>query len=42
MEYITMAHGAGGKSSHELMEKVILPELSNPLLDKLHDGADFD
>lgn len=41
MEYITMAHGAGGKSSHELMEKVILPELSNPLLDKLHDGAIF-
>lgn len=41
MEYITMAHGAGGKASHELMEKIILPELSNPLLDQLHDGAIF-
>lgn len=41
MEYITMAHGAGGKASHELMEQVILPELSNPMLDKLHDGAIF-
>ena len=29
MEYITMAHGAGGKYSNELMEKVIWPELSN-------------
>lgn len=41
MEYITMAHGAGSKASHELMEKIILPELSNPLLDQLHDGAIF-
>lgn len=41
MEYITMAHGAGGKASHELMEKIILPELSNSLLDQLHDGAIF-
>lgn len=41
MEYITMAHGAGGKASHELMEKIILPELSNPMLDQLHDGAVF-
>lgn len=36
---ITMAHGAGGKLSQELVEQVILPELSNPLLDVLHDGA---
>lgn len=36
---ITLAHGAGGKISQELMEKVILPEFGNPLLDELHDGA---
>lgn len=36
---ITMAHGAGGKSSHELMEKVMLPELGNEILNQLHDGA---
>lgn len=38
-EYITLAHGAGGKMSQELMQEVILPEFSNPLLDELHDGA---
>ncbi len=36
---ITMAHGAGGKISRDLMEKVILPEFGNPLLNELHDGA---
>ena len=36
---ITLAHGAGGKVSQELMEQVILPEFGNPLLNELHDGA---
>ncbi len=36
---ITLAHGAGGKLSQELMEQVILPEFGNPLLNELHDGA---
>ena len=36
---ITLAHGAGGKLSQELMEEVILPEFGNPLLNVLHDGA---
>ena len=38
-EVITMAHGAGGSLSHELVEKYILPEFGNPLLNELHDGA---
>ena len=38
-ERITMAHGAGGKLSQELMQEVILPEFSNPYLNELHDGA---
>ena len=38
-ERITMAHGAGGRMSQELMEQVILPELGNSVLNTLHDGA---
>lgn len=38
-EVITMAHGAGGKLSQELIEKYIVPVFSNPMLDSLHDGA---
>lgn len=36
---VTLAHGAGGKLSQELMEEVILPAYGNPLLNELHDGA---
>ncbi len=36
---VTLAHGAGGKLSQELMEEVILPAYGNPLLAELHDGA---
>ncbi len=36
---VTLAHGAGGKMSHELMERVLLPEFGNPYLNELHDGA---
>lgn len=38
-ERITLAHGAGGKMSQELMQEVLLPEFGNPLLNELHDGA---
>lgn len=38
-EYITLAHGAGGRISQELMEEVILPEFGNPILNEMHDGA---
>jgi len=39
---ILLAHGSGGKLSHDLVEKKILPSLSNPLLNKLDDSAIFE
>ena len=38
---ILLAHGSGGKLSHDLIES-FLPELSNPVLNKLDDSAVFD
>lgn len=38
-ERITLAQGAGGRASQELMHKVIQPYFSNPILDIMHDGA---
>ena len=38
-ERITLADGAGGRLSAELMKNVIGPAFSNPILDELHDGA---
>jgi hydrogenase expression/formation protein HypE len=36
---ITLSHGAGGKSSHDLIEALFLRELRNPLLEPLTDSA---
>ncbi len=38
---IMLAHGSGGKLSHDLIDS-FLGELSNPLLDKLEDSAVFE
>jgi hydrogenase expression/formation protein HypE len=38
---IILAHGSGGKLSHELVEKRIVPFLANPALNKLDDSAVF-
>jgi hydrogenase expression/formation protein HypE len=38
-EHVTLAHGAGGKSSHALIEALFLPELGNPVLEPLADSA---
>jgi hydrogenase expression/formation protein HypE len=38
-EQITLSHGAGGKSSHDLVEALFLRELRNPLLEPLGDSA---
>ncbi len=38
-ETILLAHGSGSKLSHDLVEKTLLPSLSNQLLDKLDDSA---
>jgi hydrogenase expression/formation protein HypE len=41
-ETILLAHGSGSRLSHDLIEKKLLPPLSNPLLAKLDDSAVFD
>ena len=38
---ILLAHGSGGKLSHDLIEKNFVPLFKNPLLDKLDDAAVF-
>ena len=38
---IVLAHGSGGKLSHQLIEKMVLPQFRNELLAPLHDGAVF-
>jgi hydrogenase expression/formation protein HypE len=38
---IVLAHGSGGKMTHRLIEKMILPAFRNDLLEPLHDGAVF-
>jgi hydrogenase expression/formation protein HypE len=38
-EYVTLAHGAGGKATHALVEQLFVPELDNPLLSPLGDAA---
>ena len=38
---IVLAHGSGGKLSHQLIEKMVLPQFRNELLAPLHDGAIF-
>jgi hydrogenase expression/formation protein HypE len=39
---ILLAHGSGGKLSHDLVAKEFLPFLANPALDKLDDSAVFE
>lgn len=41
-DVISMAHGAGGKSSQALFQAVIHPAFSNPILDRVEDGAVLD
>src|SRR5581483_10246595 len=40
-EKITLSHGSGGKSTHNLIEGVFAPAFSNPLLDSMDDSATF-
>ena len=39
---ILLAHGSGGKLSHDLIKKNLLPLFSNPMLNKLDDSAVFE
>jgi hydrogenase expression/formation protein HypE len=38
---ITLGHGGGGRLTQNLIEGLIRPALSNPILDQLHDGAEI-
>lgn len=38
---IVLAHGSGGTVSRQLVDKIILPQFRNELLEPLHDGAIF-
>ncbi len=38
-EVILLAHGSGGKLSHDLVARVMQPAFANPALDLMHDGA---
>ncbi|GLW99997.1 hydrogenase expression/formation protein HypE [Microtetraspora sp. NBRC 16547] len=38
-DLVTLAHGAGGKATHTLIEAVFLESFRNPLLEPLGDGA---
>jgi len=39
---VLLAHGSGGKLSHDLIEKSFVPALGNPILNKLDDSAVFE
>ncbi|HEY3972670.1 MAG TPA: hydrogenase expression/formation protein HypE [Candidatus Sulfotelmatobacter sp.] len=36
---IVLAHGGGGRLTHQLIEKIFLPAFGNPVLESRHDGA---
>lgn len=38
---IQMAHGSGGKVSHDLVKNIIWPAFANDILGEMHDGAQF-
>jgi hydrogenase expression/formation protein HypE len=38
-DFISLAHGGGGKLSQQLIEEAFLPEFSNRYLQDMHDGA---
>jgi hydrogenase expression/formation protein HypE len=36
---IVLAHGGGGRLTHQLIEKIFMPAFGNPMLEQRHDGA---
>jgi hydrogenase expression/formation protein HypE len=38
---IVLAHGSGGKLTHQLIQKMVLPQFRNEFLEPIHDGAVF-
>jgi hydrogenase expression/formation protein HypE len=41
-QLITLAHGSGGKQTHQLIQNIFLPAFSNDKLEMLHDGVLLD
>jgi hydrogenase expression/formation protein HypE len=39
LDLIVMGHGSGGRMSHDLVRRVFLPDLDNPALSAMNDGA---
>jgi hydrogenase expression/formation protein HypE len=39
IDKILLDHGSGGRSSHELIEKIFLPRFQNPFLSEMNDSA---
>lgn len=39
---VLLGHGSGGRLSHRLLDEIILPAFSNPILDRRDDQAVFD
>ena len=39
---VLLAHGSGGRLSHDLIEKKLPPPLANPMLNRLDDSATFE
>lgn len=40
-EKVLLAHGSGGKLSHDLVEKIMMPAFANDILAQMHDAAQF-
>jgi hydrogenase expression/formation protein HypE len=38
---VLLGHGSGGRLMHNLIEQMVIPSFSNPLLESRHDGAVF-
>lgn len=41
-EKILLAHGSGGRLTHDVIKEIFLPKLSNPVLNELTDSAVFE
>jgi hydrogenase expression/formation protein HypE len=38
-DFVTLAHGGGGRMMHNLLERIVLPAFGNQPLESCHDGA---
>lgn len=41
-EKILLAHGSGGRLSHDLIDRILAPPLNNPILSRMDDSAVFE